>query len=143
MSMENGMPFCERLSEALRKSGMSQREFAKRLGITEVSVSRYLSGKRIPRVIMVFRMAEVLGVAPGYLVGEKETEMSKGSINESYADKVLNEIVQNKFANDARNLAIGFKSIYDNFIKAGFSEQMAKEMVMAMLTGLAKGGEAK
>ena len=66
--------------------------------------------------------------------------MSREDKNERRVDKVLDEIMRNQFSNDAHTLAISMKSIYDNFLEVGFPEQMAKEMIMAMIAGMARGG---
>jgi transcriptional regulator with XRE-family HTH domain len=39
------------------------------LGITEVSVSRYINGKHIPHSDILSRMAEALGTTTDYLLG--------------------------------------------------------------------------
>lgn len=63
--------FAVRLSEMLKKRKMTQREFAERIGITEASVSRYTSGKRIPRATIIMEMEKILGVSAGYLMGQE------------------------------------------------------------------------
>lgn len=45
----------------IARERMTQREFAKKLHITEVSVSRYISGQRIPKATLLYRMAKALG----------------------------------------------------------------------------------
>lgn len=62
-------PFAVRLFKALEKSGMMQKEFADRIGVTQTSVSRYLSGDRIPKADLVACMAKALGVSCDYLCG--------------------------------------------------------------------------
>ncbi|MBO5318994.1 MAG: helix-turn-helix transcriptional regulator [Ruminococcus sp.] len=39
---------------------MTQKEFANELGITEATLSRYLTGQREPSLSMIVRMSEVL-----------------------------------------------------------------------------------
>lgn len=46
----------------LQDKGITQRELADVLGVTEVSVSRYISGKRTMKVPMAIRAARYLGV---------------------------------------------------------------------------------
>ncbi len=38
----------KRISESLQKNGMTQKELASRIGITEAVISRYISGERDP-----------------------------------------------------------------------------------------------
>ena len=59
----------ERLAFYLEREGMSQRELAKRAGVTEAAVSRYVKGTREPRAITVAALAKGLGVTVNDLVG--------------------------------------------------------------------------
>ena len=54
-------PLMKEFFRALYKSGMSQEEFAKKVGITTQSVSRYKHGVATPTITMVTAMAQVLG----------------------------------------------------------------------------------
>ena len=47
----------------------TQREFAKKIGITEQALSRYISGGRMPKAQVIIKMAMVLGVSIDYLMG--------------------------------------------------------------------------
>ena len=67
------MTFTERLTELLKSKGMSQREFAKAIKTTEVTVSRYISGDRAPKEPVIIKMAEVLGCTTDYLLGLEDT----------------------------------------------------------------------
>lgn len=49
------------ISEFLNKKGMTQRELADAVGTTEVSISRYVSGERIPKVTTCIQISKVLG----------------------------------------------------------------------------------
>ena len=64
--------FSDRLKTALEKSGITQTQLADRLGITEVSVSRYVNGTRIPKALIVTKIAKVLNVPLEYLMLGKE-----------------------------------------------------------------------
>ena len=50
-----------KLSMFLNKANMTQRELANAIGTTEVSVSRYVTGERIPKATTCIQMAKVLG----------------------------------------------------------------------------------
>lgn len=63
----------DRLKEALERRGMTQRELAEKLGITEVSVSRYMSGDRTPKATILAEIAEILHVSIDYLATGKKT----------------------------------------------------------------------
>lgn len=64
-----------RIQDLLRKKGLSQRELAEQCNITEVSMSRYINGSRIPKGPIVAAMANVLGTTTDYILGsEKELD---------------------------------------------------------------------
>lgn len=54
----------------LEAKGMSQREFAKKIGIQEASLSRYIKGERLPKVTIGNKIAEELGCTLAYLLGD-------------------------------------------------------------------------
>jgi repressor LexA len=52
----------QNLTAFLRRSGMSQRELAQKLGVSGAAVSSWVSGQKAPRVDKVDAMAALLGV---------------------------------------------------------------------------------
>lgn len=60
------------IQRALHDKGISQREFAKMVGITEVSLSRYINSTRIPKATTLVRMADALGVTAEQLLAEED-----------------------------------------------------------------------
>ncbi|NCC42476.1 MAG: XRE family transcriptional regulator [Clostridia bacterium] len=50
----------QRIKEQLIKNCMSQRELADTIGTTEVSISRYVSGERVPKAPLIAKMAKAL-----------------------------------------------------------------------------------
>ena len=61
--------FGDRLYNILAKRQMTQRELAKRINVTEVTISRYVSNQRMPHVAMIVKIAEALGVSADTLLG--------------------------------------------------------------------------
>ena len=59
--------FSKRLRTAMGQ--ISQRELAKKTGMTEATMSRYLSGSRIPKLTDAVRIARTLNVSLDYLSG--------------------------------------------------------------------------
>lgn len=49
-----------RLKAMIAHSGITQKDFSKMVGISEVSMSRYLKGEHIPNYILLKKMADVL-----------------------------------------------------------------------------------
>lgn len=58
--------FRNRVEELIKLRGMTHREFASRLGVSEVTVSRWLNGERNPSAENLNKIAEVLGTTPSY-----------------------------------------------------------------------------
>lgn len=68
----------ERITGLLNELGISQRELADRIGITEVSMSRYIRGDRTPKGPIIANMAMALDTTTDYLLGvEKKDDEEK------------------------------------------------------------------
>ena len=61
-----------RILTLLKKKGMTQRELANEIGVTETSISRYISGQRVPKSNIVVYMADVLNTTTDYLLGRTD-----------------------------------------------------------------------
>lgn len=59
----------ERIKKRLEELGMSQRELASAVNVTEVSMSRYISNDRTPKGPVISQIARVLGVTSDWLLG--------------------------------------------------------------------------
>ena len=79
-----------RIRTQLDAVGKSQKELADEIGITEVSLSRYIAGNRTPRANIISSLAKALNTTTDYLLG-KET----GSDFESGYLSVRAWIIQN------------------------------------------------
>lgn len=65
---EYAKAFGEYLKSLLEEKGMTQAELARRTGLTEASVSRYINGNRSPRIAQAYRMALVIGIDMNTLI---------------------------------------------------------------------------
>jgi len=63
-----------RISELLEKNGLTQRELAEKVGVTEVSMSRYISGDRTPKGPIIANIALALHTTSDYLLGQEAEE---------------------------------------------------------------------
>lgn len=61
-----------RILTILKQNGMTQRELANQIGVTETSISRYISGARMPKANIVVYMADVLNTTTDYILGRTE-----------------------------------------------------------------------
>ncbi len=65
------MEFNERIRMLLDEQHLSQKDLAQKAGITEASMSKYLSGERTPRIDVVVNLANALGVTADELIGNE------------------------------------------------------------------------
>lgn len=61
--------FGEKVVALLNKNNMAQKELADRVGITEVSMSRYIRGHRTPKGTVISNIANALHTTTDYLLG--------------------------------------------------------------------------
>ena len=73
--------FGERLLECLQQRGMTQRDLAKATGLTEVSVSRYITGQRRPNTKILAGIASALHVTSDMLPGKDEEHDPETAFN--------------------------------------------------------------
>lgn len=59
----------DRLNKLIEQHGITQRDLANEVGVTEVSVSRYVHGTRTPRGDILVKIAMVLHTTAEYLTG--------------------------------------------------------------------------
>lgn len=64
--------FAERLAELLKQQGVTQKELAERVGITEASMSRYMHTNRIPKSEIIANIATALHTTSDYLLGTED-----------------------------------------------------------------------
>ena len=94
------MTLGERVKARRQVLGLSQREMAARLGYTDhTSLTRIESGKADPPQSRLIKIAEVLGVTPGYLMGLED--LSENPKNQEHSksmtsnDPQLLELIKN------------------------------------------------
>lgn len=64
--------FIKNLSILLEERNITQRELAEKIDVTEVTISRYLSGERSPRIEIVNKIANYFKVSVDYLLGRTD-----------------------------------------------------------------------
>lgn len=75
--------FGEKVVMLLKKNNMVQKELADRVGITEVSLSRYISGNRTPKGTVIANIANVLHTTTDYLLNTESNENEPYSIDQN------------------------------------------------------------
>lgn len=70
------MEINDKIKELMIAAGLSQKELAEKASITEASMSKYLSGGRTPRIDVVVKLANALGVSVNDLLLENDDDQS-------------------------------------------------------------------
>ena len=81
--MENKNALGRRISDLLNQQGLSQRELAERVGVTEVSMSRYIKGDRVPKGPTIANIATALHTTTDYLLNG-DAEDGSGDFESEY-----------------------------------------------------------
>ena len=71
--------FSYRLTVLLDENNMSQTQLAKKIGTSNVTICRYLTCERIPRLDVVTKIASVFNVSLDYLLGLSDDKDIKNS----------------------------------------------------------------
>ena len=67
MANDNSLTIAERIKQCRLEHGMTQKDLAERMGISPIGISQYETGKRVPKIETVDRIAAAIGVDPAYL----------------------------------------------------------------------------
>ena len=63
-----------KIIQLMQQEGMTQKELAEKINVTEASMSRYLKDKRVPRIDVLANIAKVFNVSIEFLQGEDEVK---------------------------------------------------------------------
>jgi len=61
-------------------TGLSQREFAERLGLSDKTISAYETGRAVPPAIVIAEIAKVTGVGVANLLNDESNSKNKNNI---------------------------------------------------------------
>lgn len=75
--------FSYRLTVLLDENNMTQTQLAEKIGTSNVTICRYLTGERTPRIDVLTKIAYVFNVSLDYLLGLSEDKKVKNS-DENY-----------------------------------------------------------
>lgn len=109
--------FSYRLTVLLDENNMTQTQLAKKIGTSNVTICRYLTGERVPRLDVVTKIADVFNVSLDYLLGLSNDEN-----------------IQNSNENSDLNIDMIIKSLYsldDNSHLSKNQIELIKKLLMA------------
>lgn len=137
------MTFSDRLDNALKEAGYSQKRLAAEIGLSEMTISRYKSGERDPRYTDLKNMARVLNTSVAYLMGETDTlnaaPTSKQSLvsefdNRSMTRQMFDELMM-RMAQQNPDLIVHFRDLQKNIDKLTPNDIQGLADAFAKLTG--------
>lgn len=86
------MKFEDKVKELMTNSGMNQKELSKKSGVSEASLSRYLSGSLKPRIDIISNIAHVFGLEASDLIENDDNLRKEFS---SY-DETISVVTRNR-----------------------------------------------
>lgn len=85
-----------KIANALSNKGMSQKQLAERINLSEAVVSRYISGKREPKANILANIATALNTTSDYLLGIEKDKFSHPRIKRMIARNADNMTKEEK-----------------------------------------------
>ena len=68
-AFEGNMLFQERFADAIKASGMTQKELARALNVSEGNITNWKKGDNLPSVELLYRICLLLHESADYLLG--------------------------------------------------------------------------
>ncbi len=115
----NQKVFIFRLRKLLEQNNITQKELSLRIGVRDVTVSRYFSGQRIPRTDVIVSIANYFKVSTDYLLGISDIKNPN------------DEILENKYEEDIElwlSKTDGYKELSEE--DREFISSIAKKLLM-------------
>lgn len=76
--MQDNYSFGEKLNIYRKRIGMSRKELAKRVGVSESTIARYETGKSIPSAMVYNELASVFGESLNRMLNLEDPEKGMG-----------------------------------------------------------------
>lgn len=76
----------ERIKNARKNKGWTQKQLEERTGINEANIRKYESGRQNPKFGTLQKIADALDCTPSYLMGWEETEVNLNAVGFSIDD---------------------------------------------------------
>ena len=71
------MKFAERIKNAIKESGYTQKQIAQLLHISESNITNWKRGENLPSVEILYKLCLILGESSDYLIGLEDDAGSK------------------------------------------------------------------
>lgn len=66
--------FAERLKDIIQKHSLTQTDFAKKIGVNQSTICKWLQENRKPSLTHLCKIADIFGVEIDYLIGRKPNQ---------------------------------------------------------------------
>ena len=96
--MKDKLIFKKNLKRLLEQNNLNQAEFAKKIGVTEAAVSRYINGSRIPSTKIVGKIIKTLNCSYSELFEEDNLQLEDifnkmiSSLNQSEINYLISKL---------------------------------------------------
>jgi transcriptional regulator with XRE-family HTH domain len=104
-------PFGERLNSIRKTRGLTQRDFGKKVNLSNRMISYYESDTQGPPVAVLLKMAEVLNVTASYLLGESPLKITHDETDQTLKKKI--EEIKSLARPDQKNVYRLIESLAD------------------------------
>ncbi len=71
------MNFSQRITEAIKQSGLTQKEIAQKLNISEGNITNWKKGENLPSVDILYKLCIILDESADYLLGLEDATGAK------------------------------------------------------------------
>lgn len=110
--------FVEVLIELMEEKDMTQVQLANLIGTTNVTISRYISGERNPRIEIVTKIAEVFNVSTDYLLGLTDNRYFSNQKNDKELVRIKNKLDELGLLNSNKKLSNSQIELIEKLIEA-------------------------
>lgn len=109
----------ERINTALATKDIKQKDLARTIGVTDNTISYYVSGARTPNTEQIVKMAQYLGVSTDYLLGTSEVASNDPNIQmiskyTGLSDKSINALHYDLTENEQTKVFTTINSFIEN-----------------------------
>ena len=99
----------------MKRNGLSQKELARKVGVTEAAMSYYVRGDRTPRSDVLTRIAKALNTTTDYLLGNSPDAVSSAENKElQYLQRNLGKLNEEQLQKAEKLLKVAFDDIFDD-----------------------------
>jgi len=126
--------FSRRLALLLQKNGMSQKDLADRLGLSQPAVHKYLNNKSFPDLETIFQISSLFGVPVEWLFVEDDAEDGWTEKKQVEQDLTYDDLIERAFVylNQIKKLNEKEEFAVKEFIREIFLNSQKRKFFMEL-----------